>query len=172
MADEVLARLDYDQIRFIPARVPPHKQGAPFADAAQRLRMLESAVEGRDEFVIDRFEIDHDGVSYTVNTLEHLITHGCVTGRPGLILGEDLVSGFERWRDADRIVELADLIVVRRPGHEGEHFARTHSTIDNLMLDISSTQIRSRVRERLPYRYLVTPTVYDYIRTYDLYADD
>lgn len=170
MADEVLARLDYEQIRLVPARVPPHKQDAPGADASHRLQMLELAVEGRDQFVVDRFEVDQDGVSYTVKTLEYLISSGTVTGRPGLIIGEDLVPGFERWRDADRVADLADLILVRRPGTSGDRFGRKHRSIDNLMLDISSTQIRTRVREGLPYRYLVPPTVYDYIRRHGLYA--
>ncbi|MFW6313645.1 MAG: nicotinate-nucleotide adenylyltransferase [Spirochaetota bacterium] len=172
MADEVLARLNYEQIRLVPARVPPHKRDAPGANAEHRLRMLELAVEGHDEFVVDRFEIDQDGVSYTVKTLEHLIDSGTVTGRPGLIIGEDLVSGFERWREADRVAELADIILVRRPGGDGERFGREHRSIENLMLEISSTQIRGRVREGLPYRYLVTPAVYDYIRRCGLYVDD
>ncbi len=172
MADEVLARLDYDQIRLVPARVPPHKIDAPAANATHRLQMLELAVAGRKEFVVDRFEIDQNGVSYTVKTLEYLIASGSVTGRPGLIIGEDLVAGFERWRDADRVADLADLVLVRRPGTNGERFGRKHRSIDNLTLDISSTQIRTRVRRGLPYRYLVPPTVYDYIREHGLYADD
>ena len=172
MADEVLARLDYEQIRLVPARVPPHKQNAPAADATHRLRMLELAIRDRDEFVVDRFEIERDGISYTVKTLEHLIASGTLTGRPGLIIGEDLVSGFGRWRDADRVAELADLLLVRRPGTGEAKFGWPHRSIDNLMLDISSTQIRNRVLQGLPYRYLVTPMVYDYIREHGLYSSD
>lgn len=169
MADEVLARLDYEQIRFVPARVPPHKTDAPAADAADRLQMLRLAIAGRDEFVVDSFELDSEGVSYTVRTLRHLRDDGLVTGRPGLIIGQDLVAGFDTWREADRIEELADLILVRRPVPGAPSFDRRHTLIDNMTLEVSSTEIRERAREGLPFRYLVPPAVYDYIRTHRLY---
>lgn len=170
MADEVRARLDYDQIRFVPARVPPHKPERPTAEADDRLAMLRKAVEGRPEFIVDSFELDQDGVSYTVRTLRHLIAEGTVTGRPGLIIGEDLVAGFDTWRDADEIEELADLILVRRPGPDRPPFRRKHTLIENLTLEISSTEIRDRIRAGLPFRYLVVPAVYAYIRERGLYG--
>lgn len=170
MADEVLARLDYEQIRFVPARVPPHKPERPAADAEDRLAMLRIAVEGRPEFVVDPFELEQEGVSYTVRTLRHLISDPGVTGRPGLIIGEDLVAGFDEWREADEIEELADLILVRRPGPDPPPFTRHHTLIENLTLEVSSTEIRDRVRAGLPFRYLVVPAVYSYIQEHGLYA--
>jgi len=172
MADEVLTRLRYDRILFVPTRVPPHKRTGPAADAANRLRMLELAVADRPEFVVDPYETERHGVSYTVTTLEHLVARGDVTGRPGLIIGEDLVDGFERWRDVDRVTELADIILVRRPGPTKHALRREHRLIDNLTLEISSTEIRDRVRTGMPYRYLVTPGVYEYIRGRRLYQAD
>lgn len=172
MADEVLARLDYDEIRFVPARIPPHKRRAPAADATHRLDMLRVSLKDRPEFVVDPFELEQEGVSYTVNTLRHLIDGGRLTGRPGLIIGEDLVSGFDRWREADEIERIADLILVRRPGAAPEHFGRRHMVIENLMLEISSTEIRRRVQAGLPYRYLVQPAAYDHISAHGLYKDN
>jgi len=172
MADEVLARLHYERILFVPTRVPPHKRTGPAADGADRLRMLELAVADRPEFVVDPYEIERHGVSYTVTTLEHLVARGDVSGRPGLIIGEDLVEGFDRWRDVDRVTELADVILVRRPGPGGHSLRREHRLIDNLTLEVSSTEIRDRVRTGMPYRYLVTPGVYDYIRRRGLYRPD
>jgi len=169
MADEVLARLDYEQIRFIPARIPPHKTNAPLAGAEDRLEMLRLAVVERPEFVVDTFELDSEGVSYTVRTLRHLRNEGLVTGRPGLIIGEDLVAGFDSWREADRIEDLAELILVRRPAPGAPAFHRRHTLLDNMTLEISSTEIRERVRHGLPFRYLVRPGVYDYIQNHRLY---
>lgn len=171
MADEVLARLDYEQIRFIPTRVPPHKRETPVADAKQRVEMLRLAVADRSEFVVDTFEIDEKGVSYTVRTLRHLVASEEVTGKPGLIVGEDLVAGFDSWRGVEEIEELADLILVRRPVNDAPEFNRPHTAVDNVLLGISATEIRERVREGLPYRYLVPPPVFGYIESYGLYRE-
>lgn len=171
MADEVLARLGYERVRFIPTRVPPHKREAPVADATRRLEMLQLAVADRAEFSIDTFEIDQEGVSYTVRTLRHLVASDEVTGKPGLIMGEDLVAGFDSWREADEIEGLADLILVRRPVDRAPAFDRNHTCVENVMLDISSTEIRERVRSGLPYRYLVPRPVFDYIESNGLYRE-
>ncbi len=169
IADEVLARLGYEQIRFVPAYTPPHKRSSLTTDDRHRLEMVRLAVDDRREFVVDTFELDERGVSYTVSTLRHLVDDPSVDGRPGLIIGEDLVAGFDRWYRVEEIVELADLILVRRPGGSGVEFPRAHTLIGNLPLDVSSTEIRDRVRDGLPYRYLVTPVVFEYIRRNGLY---
>lgn len=171
MADEVLARFGYQQVRFIPTRVPPHKRDAPAASARQRRDMLDLAVADREEFVVDTFELDQEGVSYTVRTLRHLVESDEVTGKPGLIMGEDLVGGFDSWRDADEIEELADLILVRRPVDAAPEFDRPHTHVENVLLDISSTEIRERVRTGLPYRYLVPRRVFEYIEANGLYRE-
>ena len=171
MADEVLARLDYEQVRFIPTRVPPHKREAPVAEAKQRVEMLRLALADRREFVVDTFEIDEKGVSYTVRTLRHLVASDEVTGKPGLIMGEDLVAGFDSWRGVEEIEELADLILVRRPVSGAPEFDRPHTRVNNVLLDISSTEIRERVRDGLPYRYLVPPPVFGYIESNGLYLE-
>ncbi|MFW5686211.1 MAG: nicotinate-nucleotide adenylyltransferase [Spirochaetota bacterium] len=169
MADEVLARLGYDQIRFVPARIPPHKSDAPRASAEHRLAMLRSAVAGRPEFAVDPFELESTGVSYTVRTLRHLAAEPDLEGRPGLIIGQDLVRGFESWREVDEIDQLAELILVRRPVEGAPALDRKHVLVDNLTLEISSTEVRERIGRGLPFRYLVVPAVYEYIRTHRLY---
>jgi nicotinate-nucleotide adenylyltransferase len=173
MADEVLSQLQYDQIRFMPARIAPHKSGEPSASAGHRLAMLRLATAERDKFVVDQYELEREGPSYTVRTLRHLISSGIVTGTPGLIIGMDLVAGFDAWREADEVERLADLILVRRPSSDGGHqtpcFDRKHHLVDNVTLAVSATEIRRRVPEGLPFRYLVTPEVYGYIRDEKLY---
>ncbi len=169
MADEVLHRLSYERIRFVPAHVAPHKAQEPCAGPDDRLAMLRLATAEREEFVVDPWEIEHGEVSYTIRTLRHLLASGDVTERPGLIIGEDLVDGFDRWREADEIERLADLVLVRRPGAGAPRFGRRHQLVDNVPIPISATGIRERVRKGLPYRYLVTAEVYGYIRHRRLY---
>ena len=169
MADEVLSHGGYERILFVPARVPPHKSHLPAASPAQRLAMLELATADRPEFAVNAFEIERNGLSYTVDTLRHLTETGAIHEKPGLIIGEDLVSGFEQWRDPDAVAALADLILVRRPGAEGATFHRPHTLLDNLVLEISSTEIRDRIARGVTYRYLVLPSVYNYIEQHRLY---
>jgi nicotinate-nucleotide adenylyltransferase len=169
MAEEVLMRCGYEQIIFVPARVPPHKNRTPAATPEQRLEMLTLSLSGRTRFVADSFEIERDAVSFTVKTLQHLIDSGSVTGRPGLIIGADLIAGFQDWRDVETIGEMSDLILVKRPGFDTYGFDRPHTAIENYRLDISSTEIRNRINQGLPYRYLVHPSVYEYIEKHGLY---
>lgn len=169
VADEVLHRLSYERIRFVPARIAPHKADEPGAGPQDRLAMLRIASADREEFVVDPYEIERGEVSFTIRTLRYLIGGGEITGRPGLIIGQDLVHGFDRWREADEIERLADLILVRRPGTEYLRFDRRHDLVENAMIPISATDIRKRVQSGLPYRYLVTEGVYGYIRRKGLY---
>jgi nicotinate-nucleotide adenylyltransferase len=176
VAEEVLDQLEYERILFVPARVPPHKRAAPQASGEQRVQMLSIAIGDNQRFALDPFEVNREDVSFTINTLRHLIDSGTVEGRPGLIIGEDLVAGFDSWREADEIERLADIILVRRPpekgmpatGHEGS-FARRHTSIDNLTLRVSSSEIRERVSSGRPYRYLVPSGVHEYIEANGLY---
>ncbi len=170
MADEVLHQLAYERIRFVPARMAPHKAVQPGAGAKDRLAMLRIATADREEFLVDPYEIERDEVSYTINTIRHLLDSGEITGRPGLIIGQDLLEGFDRWREADEIERLADLVLVRRPGTNDARFDRRHVLVENAMIPVSATEIRERVQNRMPYRYLVTEGVYGYIRRTGLYG--
>ncbi len=178
VAEEVLNQLDYDRVLFVPARVPPHKSEAPRASADQRLHMLSLAIRDNPSFTVDTFEIARDTVSFTIHTVRHLLEAGSVEGRPGLVIGADLIQGFEQWREADEIERLTDIILVRRPGEpdpsrsrleEPPSFKRKHTSLDNLTLRISSSEVRERVRAGKPYRYLLPPSVYEYIETNGLY---
>jgi len=169
MAEEVLVRCQYEQVIFVPTRVPPHKDRAPAATPLERLEMLRRSVEGESRFVVDSYEIDRPSVSFTVSTLRHLVDSGIITGRPGLIIGADLVAGFDRWHEVDTISDMADLVLVNRPGFESTKLDKPHASIDNYSLDISSTEIRDRICSGLPYRYLVHPSVYKYIEEHRLY---
>jgi nicotinate-nucleotide adenylyltransferase len=131
--------------------------------------MCRLAIEGVDGIEVDLRELDRDGPTYTVETLE--------TFPPDeelfLILGSDSLSGLETWQRWEEVVSWVTLVEAPRPGTQfgvGE----THGAIQLEMglLEVSSTDIRRRITEGRPYRYLVTAPVHGYIEVTNLYAED
>ena len=98
LADEVRLRLNYDKIIFVPAHISPFKQDVKPADDFHRIRMLKAVVRQNKAFDYDLCEIKRGGVSYTIDTLHYLTEKysGKIEGRIGLIIGDDLVEGFDR----------------------------------------------------------------------------
>jgi nicotinate-nucleotide adenylyltransferase len=113
-AEEVLNTLAWDEMRFIPSALPPHRP-APLASAEQRLKMLQLALEEFPRFSVDDREIRRGGISYMVPTLESLRAE--MGGRPlSLVLGLDAFLGLESWHRWREIPDLAHLVVLTRPG--------------------------------------------------------
>jgi nicotinate-nucleotide adenylyltransferase len=138
--------------------------------------MLEAMVQGDARFTVDRLEIDRAGLSYTVDTLTEY-TRRHPGDRLFFLIGSDLIAELPRWRDARRIAELADLVVLDRGKTEGaaalEEPAREASfnftRIATRRVDVSSTEIRSRVSEDKPIAGFVTDAVARYIEVTALY---
>ncbi len=160
LAEEARLRLGYERVVFVPANVTAHRAAKESAPAADRLSMLEAAIGGIPYFEVDDCEISRGGVSYTVDTVAELVARGGLTGKPGLIIGDDLIEGFARWREPERIASLADLIVARRAFQEERRFSYPHVYLANLVLPISSSDIRSRVRSGQAYRHIVPEAVF------------
>lgn len=175
IAEEARVNLGYERIIFVPAYQPPHKDDRPEANDAARLSMLSSAIEGRDDFEIETYEIDRRGVSYTIDTVGYLESRLPVTGKLGLIIGDDLVDDFHTWKNAEELTERVDIVVATREGAgSGGSAANSglsqYERIDNSPLPVSSSEIRVRVREGRAFRYLVPERVHDYIVENGLYT--
>lgn len=175
IAEEVKLSLGYDRIIFVPAYQPPHKDNRPEANDEARLAMLRLAVNGREDFEIDSYEIDRQGVSYTIDTVAYLEDRLSVTGKLGLIIGDDLVDTFDTWKNADELSSRVDIIVATRDMIDGR---QAHSgllngfrRIDNSPLPVSSSEIRERIRAGRAFRYLVPERVHDYIDQNCLYTN-
>ena len=105
------ARLD--QVLFMPAATPPHKQGQLLADAADRVAMLTLAVGGHEAFAVSTIEVDRGGVSYTVDTLAVLAQrhpHDTLV----LMLGPDALAQLPTWREPQTIADRCELVAVER----------------------------------------------------------
>ena len=153
------------RVLFVPARRSPLKDRDPLASVADRVAMLEAAIASEPRFSLSRVELERDGVSYTVDTLEALRSHGELF----LILGSDALADLARWRTPDRIRELATILVAARPGApepDPRHQARA---FDAPRLDISSRELRARAARGMSLRYLVPDAVWEHIKKRSLY---
>ena len=188
---EVRDALSMREVRFIPSRVPPHRK-APQAAAEQRLAMVAEALSGETSLQCDDRGMRRDGPSYTVDTLAAL--RGELNSESlGLIVGADAFEGIATWHQWARLVELAHLVVVHRPGWEtripsaaldllGDRVCTNRDEValtpagrvwfqPVTPLQISASAIRATVREGGSIRFLVPAVVERYIRDHRLYLD-
>jgi nicotinate-nucleotide adenylyltransferase len=177
-AQEALVQLELEKVVFMPVGQAPHRelQGDPGAEA--RLEMVELAVADDGRFAVSRAELDRSGPSYTADTLRELREKG-PDDELFLILGGDQAAALPSWHEPETVLSLATVAVVERtnwsrnaigikvgrlPGAERIRY------LDMPMMQVSSSNIRRRVGEGLPIRYLVPDKVANYIGTNDLYG--
>ena len=177
IAEEIRARLNLDRIIFVPAGVPPHKDPVRVSPAVHRLAMLRLAVQDNRSFAIDTIELDRDGRSFTADTLATFREREPDAGL-WFIMGGDSLADLHTWRTPELIVSLARLAVAQRPGWGIEVDAanrRVPATtgridiIDTPLIDIASHDVRARVRDGRPVRYLIPSDVHGYIQRQGLY---
>ncbi|MDC7227037.1 MAG: nicotinate (nicotinamide) nucleotide adenylyltransferase [Spirochaetales bacterium] len=169
LAEEVRHTFNPKRIFLVPAFISAHKQGDPVISARHRLEMLRIACS-ESVFEIETCEIERKGVSYSIDTLRYIKEKYGLKTKPGLIIGDDLVKGFKDWKNASAVAEEANLILGCRQSDD-EVFAYRHLKIDNLIIDISSSEIRKRIAEGRAFRYLIPAGVYDYIVRNKLYGE-
>jgi nicotinate-nucleotide adenylyltransferase len=173
-ASEALSAFALDRVLFVPAGRPWQK--TMYSDPEDRHMMTVLGTSSHLRFATSRIEIDRPGASYTVDTLTRLRdVHG-----PGLemffILGADALGNLGTWRHIEKIGELCDFIGVYRPGRAATvatdpSWPRIHR-LDIPGVDVSSTEIRARVREGRPIDFLVPEAVAEYIRVHGLYLGE
>ncbi|HKV52228.1 MAG TPA: nicotinate-nucleotide adenylyltransferase [Gemmatimonadaceae bacterium] len=171
-ASDAFDKLHLDRVAFVPAASQPFKQGAGTASTSDRLAMLRLSVGSDPRFTVDSIEIDRGGLSYTVDTLDALAARDPESQR-FLLIGEDLAEQVGSWRQSERIAELATIVVLVRGDDAGAGTSIRQtlplSRIATRRVDVSSSEIRARVRAGLPLTGFVTEAVADYIRSASLY---
>jgi nicotinate-nucleotide adenylyltransferase len=182
IAEQVREALRLDRVLFVPAARPPHKLDEAISPAADRTAMVKLAIAGNPAFAVCPIELERDGPSYTVDTLEMLADE---SRRDGIersfffILSSEAAAALPKWRSPARILELAQLAVVARPGFpvpdpqilSGMAGAAADRVlaIETLPLANSASDVRSRAASGRSIRYLVPPAVESYIRDHRLY---
>jgi nicotinate-nucleotide adenylyltransferase len=175
IAEEVKSRFGYRRVVFVPANIPAHKQIEVDVGADHRLKMLELAVAPYPDFVVDDCELRRGGTSYTIDTVRELAQTFPIEGKPGLIIGDDLVEDFDSWRNVEQLVEMVELIVAHRHSEKNVAIDYPCRYVDNSLFPISSSRIREALqsngtcRDLEAVRNWLPPEVFDYIQRHDLY---
>lgn len=170
LARFALEQIPLDEVLFIPAADQPLKQGA-YAPAEERWAMVELAVAGCADFAALRLELDRLGKSYTVETLRllhQLHPHAALF----FIIGADNIGQLDEWHDLEGIFAQCTVVAGARPGEvagDPKLLARLRF-IDTPLIELSSTEIRSRRTAGLSIRYMVPEAVEAHILAKGLYA--
>lgn len=183
LAEQCREQCHLDEVWFVPAASPPHKQNSVISSAKTRAEMIEFAISGNPQFKLSRIELDRSGPSYTVTTLEQLRAED-PTRELFLLIGADSVRDLPTWREPQRILELATVVAVNR-GRDPIANAQLGQVIQKLGfvaasriewvqmpgMEISATEIRERIAAGRSIRYLVPRAVEAYLKQNHLYRD-
>jgi nicotinate-nucleotide adenylyltransferase len=167
IAADAIEGLGLDQLVYVPASQQPLKVGDVVATPAQRLDMTRLLANGDSRLSVDPIEIERPGLSFTVDTLRELARRSPGGGDERfLLMGADVARTFDRWREPDVIRQLAEVVVMRRGREQAPPgFRATPSR----RIDVSSTEIRARVRAGRSIRGFVSDAVRTYIEESGLY---
>ena len=172
IAEQVGEACGLEKVLFVPARIPPHKDSPDMAPAEDRYRMTVLATESNPRFEVSRIELDRSGRSFTKDTLQELLETYPDT-ELFYIIGSDAAAELSTWREPDLVLKLARLLVVKRPGYDltrlEERCGKNAETVSVSELNVSSTEVRERIKKGLSIKQLVPEKVEQYIREKRLY---
>lgn len=174
MAEYVREYYNFEKILFIPAGDPPFKDDLEVSKE-DRLEMVKLAIKDNSNFIISDIEVIREGKSYTIDTIEKFKKEN-----PSdifyFILGQDAAFDFYKWHRYSDLISMTDIVVVVRGENlkdeiikKNEEYKEKFHFLNTPFLEISSTDIRNRIKNKKSFRYLVTNDVYDYIIKKGLY---
>ncbi len=188
-AQDVCDILELECVRFIPANKPPLRN-APVTPPELRAAMVAAAIEGNKKFIMDHRELDREGTSYTIDTLESIRKEIGNHKKLILLIGTDAFSRLPQWHRWEALLKNAHIAVMHRAGDKinvtgfpenwlQHHLVTNPTDLDTAAgkviecpvtaLDISSTRIRDLIKNRKSIRYLVPDQVADTINKHHLY---
>ncbi len=182
-ARSVAEQLGMAQVVFLPSGTPPHKPAGALIEGQHRAAMVKLAIAGEALFEFSDFDLVRSGASYTIQTVEHFQRR--LGGEVALawIIGADSLAELTTWYRVAELVEACRIVTATRPGWDRPDLAglRSHlnaeqverlreDILDTPRIDISATDIRSRVAAGRSIRFLVPEPVREYIAAHRLYA--
>ncbi|MEL7656058.1 MAG: nicotinate-nucleotide adenylyltransferase [Bacillota bacterium] len=180
LAEQARVEASLDRVIFMPAMVQPFKLNAKIADGDHRYAMLLEAVNGNPYFSVSRRELDSSEISYTINTLQGCKEEYGSDTELYFIIGTDAFLNLEKWYAAEELMANFCFIIGTRPGYKEqelkrmlerirENFGTKVIEINNSEVEISSTDIKNRIRDGKSAKYLLPDGVEEYIYKNKLY---
>jgi len=181
IAEQARLTCQLEQVIFMPTFRPPHKSDSDLISAEHRLKMVQLAIKGNPVFKCSELELDKQGVSYSIETMESLQTEQ-PKGVYALVIGGDSLVELHTWRAIEKILNNWKIIAISRPNYNFDLSELTRmltnkklieniSWHDSLRIDISSSQVRECCRLGLPIDDLVSRPVAEYIKEHRLYLE-
>ncbi|UCE61703.1 MAG: nicotinate-nucleotide adenylyltransferase [Phycisphaerales bacterium] len=184
IARAIAEQLGLDKVVFLPSARPPHKSPDSLASPAHRASMVELAIEGDALFEFSDFDLSREGPSYTIDTVDHFRRELCEKADLVWIIGADSIEELPTWREVDRLLDACRIVTAARASWEKTDWGALCQTLGEArvsalradivrtpVIEISSTEIRDRLRAGLPIRYLVPAEVRTYIEQHRLYRN-
>ena len=180
-AEAVKCKYNIDKILFIPSGKPPHKDNNKILNQEDRYMMSSLATNSNENFYVSRMEIDRVGVSYTIDTINELYEIYGNNAKIYFITGADAFNEIvTTWKNAEQLFEKCTFIAATRPEYNKDELLESMNKIKKMYqanfhfievpaLSISSTDIRNRVKNGKPIKYLVPETVENYIYKCNIY---
>ncbi len=165
------AALDLGVVHLIPTYRQPFKHESHVANGEQRAEMVRLAVAGSERLIVDERELRRGGTSYTVDTLEEL-RRVYPADELTLLVGADTAADLPSWYRAERLPELANIVVLTRPGAEVPRHPMLLRSVNVPAFDVSATEIRERVGRGESLAGLVAEPVEAYIVAHRLYQQE
>lgn len=180
LANEALSQLKIDQVLWVLTPFPPHKKRRKITALSHRQRMLELAIQGNPRFILSKVDIDRQPPHYAVDTMK-LLRQQSPEDEYYYLMGMDSLNDLPTWHTPVEFVSHCHHIVVMLRHHEEGNEPVSDADITGLrsklmflktpIIQISGTDIRSRVKRGKPYRYFVPENVYQYIQENHLYQE-
>ncbi|HHY40417.1 MAG TPA: nicotinate-nucleotide adenylyltransferase [Syntrophaceticus sp.] len=176
VAEAAREKFFLDKVIFMPASIPPHKHGV-LTDFWHRYLMVTLAILGNPFFEASRLEYERGGITYTVDTMRQLRQIHGDAAELFFITGVDTILDIFGWKEPEELLSLCRFIVAARPGLDlhivsevfGKYYSLVVMPLEMPQLDISSSDIRKRIREGRSIKYLVPESVEQYIIQQKLY---
>jgi nicotinate-nucleotide adenylyltransferase len=169
LARDALEQLQLDAVLFVPAGQSPFKARRPRATDVQRLALLKLALKPEPRFWLTRCELDRPGPSYAIDTAAE-IREAFPQAKLFWLIGADQIADLDQWRRASELRHLVQFVAIPRDNLSSKKFPRAVLSLPRpRRIDISSTEIRHRVKSRLPIDHLVPAPIAAYIQRHGLY---
>lgn len=168
VAQVLLETLELEELRLVPAREQPFKIGQHGATPEDRAAMVALALEGEPRLRLERLELERPGPSYSVDTLRALKLRE-PDRRFLLLIGADAARDLPKWREAEALPGLAEVVAFGRAGAPAEAHRLVSRRVEVPAVEISATEIRRRVAAGRSIRYWVPEVVAGFIARRGLY---